>query len=138
MDKISCICHVMKTLQKEQKILSERDMDLKFISKSRKMDTIPFMLFTNDSQKPFTVYNRGIATPYFRLEKLDEETCCAELSLLEAIDMDENPVDSSCEEVYSLKKTDKCIIVVLDCFCVINPFPPELVNKPLPHIEPKC
>lgn len=137
MDKICSICLAMKRLQEEQKILTEWDLGLKFISKSRKMDTIPFMLFTVDSQKPFTVYYKGKATPYFRLEKLNEETCCAKLSLLEAIDMDGCPVDSY-EDVYSLKETDKCIIVLLSCFCVINPLPPELVNKPLPHIEPKC
>jgi hypothetical protein len=137
MDKISCICLAMKILQKEQKILTEREQGLKFIKKSRKMDTIPFMLFNIDSQKPFMVYYKGIATPYFRLEKLNEETCCAELSLLEAIDIDGYLVDSY-EDVYSLRKTDTCIIVVLGCFCVIKPLPPELVNKPLPRIEPKC
>lgn len=137
MDKISCICFAIKILQKEQKIVTERDVGLKFINKSRKMDTIPFMLFNINSQKPFMIYYKGIATPYFRLEKLNEETCCAELSLLEAIDMDGYSVNSY-EDVYSLRKTDTCIIVVLSCFCVINPLPPELVNKPLPHIEPKC
>ncbi|MGB5944466.1 CotY/CotZ family spore coat protein [Paenisporosarcina sp.] len=136
-NKLGCICLAMKILETEQKLITERDLGLKFVSKSRKIDTIPFMLINIETQKPFTVYYKGIPTPYFRLEKMNEETCCAVLSPLEAIDMDGNAVEL-CETVYSLKKTDKCIIVVLSCFCAINPLPPELVNKPLPSIEPKC
>lgn len=136
-NKLSCICLAMKILETEQKLISERDLGLKFVSKSRKIDTIPFMLINIETQKPFTVYYKGIATPYFRLEKMNEETCCVVLSPLVAIDMDGIPVESY-DSIYSFKKTDKCIIVVLSCFCAINPLPPELVNKPLPSIEPKC
>lgn len=134
--KLSCICLAMKILETEQKLITERDLGLKFVSKSRKIDTIPFMLINIETQKPFTVYYKGIATPYFRLEKMNEETCCAVLSPLVAIDMEGNPVESY-DHVYSFQKTEKCIIVVLSCFCAINPLPPELVNKPLPSIEPK-
>lgn len=135
-NKLDCICLAMKILETEQKYITERDLGLKFVSKSRKIDTIPFMLINIETQKPLTIYYKGIATPYFRLEKLSEETCCAVLSPLEATDMDGNPVELY-DNVYSFKKTDKCIIVVLSCFCAIHPLPLELVNKPHPSIEPK-
>ena len=112
-------------------------MEFQFICLSKKMDTIPFMLYSTNNNKPFMAFYKCIATPFFRLEKLDEETCCAELSLLEAIDMEGNPADSF-DDFYALRKTNSCIIVNLSCFCVINPLPPEFVNRPLPIIEPKC
>jgi hypothetical protein len=135
-NKKSNICLAMKTLQKEQQIISGWDMEFQFVCKTPKIDTIPFMLFTSGGKKPFTVFNNCMETSYFRLEKLDEETCCAVLTLLEVVDMEGNPAGSY-DELYALRKTNSCIIVNLSCFCVINPFPPELVNKPLPIIEPK-
>ena len=136
MNKKCNICHAMKTLEKEQKILTSIGVDFQFLCMSEKYDTIPFMLHNNEKNKPFMAHHKCIATPFFRLEKLDEELCCAELSLLEAIDMEGNPADSV-EDLFALRKTKSCIIVNLCCFCVINPFPPELVNRALPIIEPK-
>ena len=78
----------MKTLLKEQKIISGRDMEFQFICITKKNDTIPFMLFNNKSTKPFMAIHKGIATPYFRLEEIHEDICCAVLSLLVAVDMD--------------------------------------------------
>nr|WP_225941890.1 CotY/CotZ family spore coat protein [Sporosarcina limicola] len=103
----------------------------------KRVDTIPFMLSTSEKNKPFKAFYKGIATPYFRLEKLNEEICCAVLSLLEAIDIEGYPADSY-DDFYALRKTKSCIIVNLNCFCVINPLSPELVNRPLPIIEPNC
>jgi spore coat protein Y len=135
-DKQSCICHAMKTLLREQRIISGVDMEFQFIFLSKKLDTIPFMLYSINENKPFMAFHKCFATPFFRLEKLDEETCCAELSLLEAIDMEGNPADPF-DDFYALRKTKGCISVNLNCFCVINPLPPKLVNRPLPIIEPK-
>ena len=126
----------MKTLHKEQKIISGSEMEFQFICKSRETDTIPFLLFPKKLKKPFMAYHKGIATQYFRLEKIDEEICCAELSLLVAVDMDGCPVDLD-DDFYALRKTKSCVIVNLNCFCVINPLSPKLVNRPLPIIEPK-
>lgn len=137
MDKESCICHAMKTLLKEQRIIAGVDMEFQFICLSKKMDTIPFMLYSTNKNKPLMAINKCIATPFFRLENLDEETCCAELSLLEAVDMEGNPTDS-CDDLFALRKTKSCIIINLNCFCAISPLPPEFVNRPLPIIEPKC
>lgn len=132
----SCICHAMQTLQIEQKVLSGNGMEFQFICKSKKLDTIPFMLFSNELKEPFRVRHKCMATPFFRLEKLDEKTCCAVLSLLEAVDMDGCPTDSY-DDFYALRKTKTCIIVNLNCFCGIQPLEPELVNRKLPVIEPK-
>jgi spore coat protein Y len=126
----------MKVLLEEQKILSGSDRKFQFICMSKEKDTIPFMLFLKKSKKPFSVNHKGTATPYFRLEKIVEEICCAVLSLLIAVDMDGCPVDPD-DEFYALRKTNSCVIVNLNCFCAINPLAPELVNRPLPIIEPK-
>ncbi|MBE1553883.1 CotY/CotZ family spore coat protein [Sporosarcina limicola] len=137
MGKRSNICLAMKTLQKEQNIIAGIDMEFQFICMLKRVDTIPFMLSTSEKNKPFKAFYKGIATPYFRLEKLNEEICCAVLSLLEAIDIEGYPADSY-DDFYALRKTKSCIIVNLNCFCVINPLSPELVNRPLPIIEPNC
>ena len=130
------MCSEMKILLKEQKILSGSDMEFQFICIKKDKDTIPFMLFNNELNKPFMVNYKGMATPYFRLEKIEEEICCAVLLLLVAVDMDGSPVDPH-DDFYALRKTKSCVIVDLNCFCVINPLDPELVNRPLPIIEPK-
>lgn len=140
MEKENNICIAMKRLQKEQKMISERDMEFQFIRMTPTPDTIPFMLFGNNSCKPFSAFcvdEYGcFKTHFFRLEKLKEEKCCATLSLLEAVDMDGLPT-LSCDEIYSLLKTTCCITVDLNCFCVISPLSPDLVNRILPNIEPK-
>ena len=99
---------------------------------------IPFLLcfFLRSQKNHFRLNHKGTATPYFRLEKIEEEICCAVLSLLIAVDMDGCPVDPD-DEFYALRKTNSCVIVNLNCFCAINPLAPELVNRPLPVIEPK-
>lgn len=134
------ICTAMEKLQKEQNYLSECEIDFQFICMPKKPDTIPFMLY-NGNGCSFTAYclddGYCIRTPYFRLEKLDVDKCCAVLSLLKAVDMDGCPVDS-CDEIHSLLKTKCCVHVDLSCFCVISPLSIELVNRPLPIIEPKC
>ncbi len=141
MEKDNNICMAMKVLEKEQKIISEQEVEFQFICTPPSPDTIPFMLFgCKDSEEPFTAYcisSEGcVKTPFFRLEKLDEERCCAELSLLKAVDMDGWPT-LECDEIYSLVKTKCCITVDLSCFCVISSLSPDLVDRPLPHIEPK-
>ncbi|MFJ7933868.1 CotY/CotZ family spore coat protein [Sporosarcina sp. NPDC096371] len=137
MDKPSCICHAMKRLLKEQQIIAGIDMEFQFICSAKKVDTIPFMLNATNKNKPFRAFYNCIATPFFRLEKMDEDTCCAQLSLLEAVDIEGNPTDS-CDDLFTLRKTKSCIIVNLNCFCAITPLPLECVNRPLPIIEPKC
>ncbi|WP_198160051.1 CotY/CotZ family spore coat protein [Sporosarcina sp. P37] len=126
----------MKKLLEEQQCLSKLGADLQFVCKRSVHDTIPFKLTGCKLHKPFGAYCSGVKSPYFRVEKVDIETCCALLTILEGVDMEGYPTDS-CTELYSLRKTKKCIIVNLNCFCAITPLPPSLVNKPLPIIEPK-
>ncbi|ARK20869.1 CotY/CotZ family spore coat protein [Sporosarcina ureae] len=136
MNEPSVICLAMKKLLEEQEMMKKFGHGLQFVCSLPVYDTIPFTLHDCALQKPFSAHYQCIKTPYFRLEKIDIDTCCATLTLLEPVDMEGNPVED-CEELYSLKKTKSCIIVNINCFCTITPLPPKLVNRPLPIIEPK-
>ncbi|PIC85223.1 hypothetical protein CSV72_14845 [Sporosarcina sp. P20a] len=132
----SVMCMEMMKLLEEQALMTKFGHGFQFVCSFPLYDTIPFTLHDCELQKPFSAHYKCIKTPYFRLEKLDIDTCCATLTLLEPVDMDGNSVDS-CEELYSLKKTKDCIIVNINCFCTITPFSPKLVDRKLPTIEPK-
>lgn len=133
-----CICSELKELLAEQGRLSFEGF--RFVCDSIGFDTIPFIL--SNGKCPFMSWGikkngHFFTTNVFRLEALDEEYCCATLKLLEPVDMDGCPVEV-CDDIYSLLKTDTCIIVDLKYFCSIAPLSPKLVNRPLPIIEPKC
>ncbi len=131
-----CLCEVMRELWKEQQRLADFGKGFRFIHMQDCKDTIPFILFTKSHSTPFTAIINGIATPYFRVEKIDEESCCAKLTLLLPVDLKGWPALTT-KDMYSLKKTDQCIHVKLCCFSAINPLPHELVGRPLPIIESK-
>ncbi|MEH7354954.1 CotY/CotZ family spore coat protein [Neobacillus drentensis] len=133
-----CICHDMEQLLDEQQKLNFEGF--RFICDKFGYDTIPFILSNGKcSFETFgvTMYGKFFTTQVFRLENLDPSHCCATLSLLVPVDMDGCPVEL-CNDVYSLLKTDNCMIVDLTCFCTIQPLSPKLVNRELPIIEPKC
>ncbi|GHH98420.1 CotY/CotZ family spore coat protein [Neobacillus kokaensis] len=135
----NCICFEMKQLFEEQERLSYKEF--RFVCDLLGFDTIPFMISNKNCR--FEAFGRNVngkffTTPFFRLEKLDANHCCASLSLLEPVDMDGCPLEFFCDEVYSLIKTDNCIIIDLSCFCTIEPLSPKIVDRPLPIIEPKC
>lgn len=132
----SPICSAMKRLQYEQKIIAGYDKTFQFICQRNGLDTIPFMLYPAGVNHPFMAHYKCFPTPFFRLEELDEELCCAVLSLVIPIDMDGYPADSY-EDFYALRKSSSCIIVNLNCFCAIIPLSPSFVNRPLPIIEQK-
>lgn len=136
MDKQHAICQAMIKLLEEQQMISRKASEFQFICSLPTYDTIPFTLTGCGLHKQFSVPYKCKKTPYFRLEKVDVNRCCAMLTLLEGVDMDGNRVDS-CEELYALRKTKTCITVNLNCFCAITPLPPHLVGKCLPVIEPK-
>ncbi|WP_438318261.1 CotY/CotZ family spore coat protein [Sporosarcina sp. FA9] len=136
MHKENTVCVAMKRLMKEQEIITMNDIDFQFICNLKRFDTIPFMLFSVGCTDPFTVHYKCVTTSHFRLEKIDVETCCATLSLLVPVDIEGNFVNSS-DEYYALRKTKSCVIVNLNCFCEINPLPPELVGRPHPIVFPK-
>lgn len=132
----SPICSAMKRLQYEQKVIASYDKSFQFICQKNELDTIPFMLYLAGLHQPFMARSNCITTPFFRLEELHEELCCAVLSLVIPIDMDGFPAESY-GDFYALRKSTSCITVNLNCFCAITPLPPSLVNRPLPIIEPK-
>ncbi|MBL4952457.1 CotY/CotZ family spore coat protein [Neobacillus sp. OS1-32] len=133
----SCFCHDLQQLLEEQEKLSLKGF--RFVCESIGYDTIPFIISNQECR--FEAFGRSVTgncfiTPVFRLEKLDINHCCAVLSLLEPVDIDGCPMEF-CDEVYSLIKTQECIIVDLSCFCALEPLSPKLVDRPLPIIEPK-
>lgn len=135
----SCFCIELNQLLEEQEKLSFKDF--RFVCDMLGYDTIPLII--SNQKCPLEAFGRTVngkffVTSVFRLEKLDTKHCCATLSLLEPVDMDGCPIEFLCDEIYSLNKTDQCIIVDLSCFCKIEPLSPKLVNRPLPIIEPKC
>lgn len=117
-------------------MLAEFGNGFRFIHIHDCKDTIPFVLLTKDHFTPFTAIINGNTTPYFRVEKIEEKSCCAQLSLLEPVDLKGWPALTA-NDLYSLKKTDHCIYIKLCCFAAINPLPHELVGRPLPIIESK-
>ena len=132
----SFIFLAMKRLLEEQEMISFTAVEFRFVSEQIKKDTIPFSFSPNEKNESFTAYYKNIATKYFRLEKLDEINGLAELSLLEAIDMEGNTVDPS-DDFYALRKTKGTIIINVNRFQDLHPLPPELINRKLPVIEPK-
>ena len=133
----SCICQDLKQLLDEQKRLSFTGF--RFVCEKLGYDTIPFILSNETCQFEAWGWNEAgyfFTTNVFRLEVLDEENCCATLSLLEPVDLDGYPVDL-CDQVFALRKTSNCIIVDLSCFCSLQPLSPKLVDRMLPIIEPK-
>jgi hypothetical protein len=126
----------MKELLEEQQLLAEFGKGFRFIHMPHSKDTIPFMLQTKQSTN-FTGITNGNITPYFRLEKIDEASCCAQLSLLQPVDLKGQPPLTD-QHLYALQKTSDCIFVKLCGFSAIIPLPHELVGRPLPIIEAKA
>lgn len=130
------LCEEMKELWKEQQLLEEFGKGFRFIHLPGATDTIPFMLQSTNHSDPFTAIMNGIATPYFRVERINEDSCIAQLSLLQPIDLKGQPAITD-QELYTLKKTSHCILVNLCSFCAITPLSHELVDRPLPIIVSK-
>lgn len=131
-----CLCEEMKGLWKEQQMLSEFGKGFRFVHMPNRKDTIPFMLQTTDQSTPFTAITDGLSTPYFRLEKIDEESCCVQLSMLLPVDIKGQPAMTD-HDLYALRKTSHCILVKICGFCSITPLPFELVGRTLPVVESK-
>lgn len=135
--KKCCLCDEMKQLWKEQQLLASFGKGFRFIHIQHSKDTIPFMLQTSDQSAPFTAIMDGTSTPFFRLEKIDEESCCVQLSLLQPVDLKGQPALSN-SDIYSLKKTSHCIFVKVCGFSAISPLSHELVDRPLPIVVSKA
>ncbi|MDN4607588.1 CotY/CotZ family spore coat protein [Sporosarcina highlanderae] len=134
--KKCCICDEMKALCNEQKILSKIVNGFQFVQMTKCYDTIPFMLQSSNEHDYFTALIDDGTTPYFRLEKIDEANCCAQLSLLKPVDL-KGRLARTEKDLYALKKTSHCIHINACCFCAITPLPINLLDRPLPIIECK-
>lgn len=132
-----CICNEMRRLQFEQKLLTEFGKDCRYLIVPAQMDTIPFMLVAAKGLEVYTAILDGATTSFFRLESIEDDSCCAQLTLLKPVDM-MGRHSNSADDLYSLKKTDICIHLNLCCFLAINPLAANLVEKPLPIIEMKA
>lgn len=130
------LCEEMKELWKEQQLLAEFGKGSRFIQTSDSKDTIPFMLQIGKQTTPFTAIVNGNSTPYFSLEKIDEESCIAQLSLLQPVDLKGQPALID-QDLYTLKKTSHSILVKICSFSSFIPLSHELVGRPLPIIESK-
>lgn len=134
--KMCRLCEEMKELWKEQQLLAEFGKGSRFIHMSDSKDTIPFMLQITKQTTPFTAIVNGNSTPYFSLEKIDEESCIAQLSLLQPVDLKGQPALID-QDLYTLKKTSHSILVKICSFSSFIPLSHELVGRPLPIIESK-
>lgn len=111
-----------------------------------KSDTIPFMLQNKNGNYFHSVGGVGtdhcFQTVFFRVEKIDEKSCCATLSLLRPdtdIEFDGCCVDpTSICAVDDLERTGYCIEVDLDCFCAIQCLDPALVGGKDHHHHGCC
>ncbi|WP_262173061.1 CotY/CotZ family spore coat protein [Saccharococcus sp. Marseille-Q5394] len=130
------LCEEMRELWKEQQLLAEFGKGMRFIHLPDTKDTIPFMLQSTIHSDPFTAIVDGNATPYFRVERINEYSCIAKLSLLQPVDLKGLPAITH-RDLYTLIKTSHCIIVKLCIFSAITPLPHELVDRPLPVIVSK-
>jgi hypothetical protein len=110
-------------------------------------DTIPFLLVIGeDLNEPFAasgfLYRSceqkviEFKTPFFRIEEVNEETCCVTISLLLPFDMDRYIAHSICD-IYRLERTSCCLTIDLKKICGIQFADPCLINRKWPVIEPK-
>ncbi|MGM0750715.1 MAG: CotY/CotZ family spore coat protein [Bacillota bacterium] len=142
MPNAKCICTALNELKKLQDYINHSETPYfgKLLSILVGVDTIPFTLFKKDGPLIITGCEKEKAeecftTSYFRLEKLDEDTCCATVSLLRPLDIYGEDVESMCE-VMKLIKTSTCVEIDLDCICAIQCVDLALLKRII-IVEPK-
>ncbi|WP_018921480.1 CotY/CotZ family spore coat protein [Salsuginibacillus kocurii] len=141
----NCVCDAVLAIHEAQKAVQKKGECVNSCFQNllkpngRPLDTTPFMLKGKDG-KPFWATGGLTAktdipfnTIFFRVEHVDEDDCCATLSLLRpdpAIAFkDKCCVDpDSILAVTSLERTEFCVEVDLSCFCAIQCLDPELVG----------
>lgn len=102
-------------------------------------DTIPIVLQTNKGDFIKRIHKFDsccFETKFFRIEEIDEQLCCAKLSLLRPLDIEGCDTNDICD-VFRLQKTDVCTTIQLSCVCAIQPLDVELLKRKV-IIEPKC
>jgi hypothetical protein len=141
-----CLCEALQELQSLQDYLANSSTKYfgKLLGKLVGVDTIPFFLLTKkgflslagmDKNKK-TRKEECFTTKYFRIESINQDSCCATVSLLRSFDVHGNDAYSICE-VMKLKKTATCEYIDLSSICGIQPLDIELLKRKI-IIEPKC
>ncbi|NQD66953.1 hypothetical protein HP456_13640 [Bacillus haikouensis] len=141
----TCVQLALQELKKLQDFINETHTPYfgKVFSKLVGVDTIPFLLYSEDGKLTFTGIDHQDScgktvyfhTNYFRIEELDMNSDCATISLLRPLDIGGgNP--HSFGDTLLLKKTDSCIQVDLSCVCAIQLMDIDLLKRKI-IIEPK-
>lgn len=140
-----CLCEALFELKSLQDFLSNNSTKYfgKLLAKLVGTDTIPFLLLTKKglfSHKGTEINEDNgkieyFETTFFRIEAIDEERCCALITLLRPLNLrgDQNPKLSN---VIKLTKTSICTDVHLASICAIQPLDTELLKRQI-VIEPK-
>lgn len=110
-------------------------------SSGNKKDSIPFLLYTKQGElfkgKKAEGEDDWLDSPFFTVKNVNINSGCATLSVLEPVDIDGCRVEAAAE-VFSLLHTNFCLTVNLNFFCAIQPLSANLIERPIPIIEPKC
>ncbi|KAA0546558.1 hypothetical protein FZW96_15050 [Bacillus sp. BGMRC 2118] len=114
------------------------------LAKLLKVDTLPFILLTEKNEplelvgfeyKPLPVGVSYFHTSFFRIEKINEDTCTAKVSLLRPLDENGFTANDICE-VNSLERTKICVEIDLNnTVCGVQCLDVDLLRKV--EIEPK-
>ncbi|SFE74512.1 CotY/CotZ family spore coat protein [Alteribacillus iranensis] len=147
-DTGSCVCDALANIKKAQDKVERRDDGCSNSCYSDLLsprgrdnrrdarDTVPFLLQGKDGKYFYATGGIGtrdcFQTVFFRVESIDEDKCCATLSLLEPdmdIEFDKCCVDpTSLCDVDEVERTRECIEVDLNCFCAVQCLDPDLVG----------
>ncbi|KXH79761.1 CotY/CotZ family spore coat protein [Sporosarcina sp. HYO08] len=137
-----CLCAALLELKAMQDFISKSPTHY-FCDLLRTIvgtDTIPIVLQTKKGDFIKRIHKFDdfccFETMFFRIEEIDEELCCAKLSLLRPLDIEGCDTNIICD-VFRLQKTNVCTIIPLSCVCAVQPLDVELLKRKV-IIEPKC
>lgn len=141
----NCVCTALMELKSQQDQLGGCPTSCfsSLLAKILKVDTLPFMLLT-ENKGPLELvgfeknhYPGGIShfqTSFFRIESIEEKKCCAKISLLRPLDIHGHIAESICD-VARLERTKICTEIDLECVCAVQCLDVDLLKKI--EIEPK-
>jgi Spore coat protein Z len=145
-DSKECLYGALQELKSLQDYLAHSSTKYfgKLLARLVGVDTIPFSLLTKKgflSLKGIDINERmgreeSFTTNYFRIESVDQDSCCVTVSLLRPFDVYGNDAYSVCE-VMKLEKTSAYVELGLSDICAIQPLEVELLKRKI-IIEPKC
>lgn len=144
-DTENCIVGALMELIEVQDFFIQKSTPLlgKILGKLAGIDTIPFMLLTEKGtfklsgiiDNDITNKKECFTTSYFRVNSIEKDPTCINLTLLRPINIENKTVDSFCE-VVKLEKTPICVEIDLSCICGLQIVDPNLLKRKI-IIEPK-